>query len=132
MGGEAAFRIESAIAGPFVTVLSLVGPIDNGARAELQSRLGDPELTSRRVVVDLTRATLHDPWPLALLAESSARFRSHGGELVLVSDGNATVAPFVDNGSLPGLSCFGSLDDAMVELLRDLTKLGEWPPPATA
>jgi hypothetical protein len=106
--------------------------MDNGARAELQVRLGDPELTSRRVVVNLTKATLVDPWPFAFLAESSARFRAHGGELVLVSDGNATVAPFVDNGSLPGLRCFASLDDAVVELLRDLSKLGEWPPPATA
>jgi hypothetical protein len=123
VGGESAFRIESSSAGPFVTVLSLVGPMDNGARAELQARLGDPDLASRRLVVDLTKATLDDPWPLALLAESSARFRTHGGELVLVSDGS---------GSLPGVHSYTSLDDAMVELLRDVTKLGEWPPPAPA
>jgi hypothetical protein len=48
-----------------------------------------------------------------------------------VSDGNATVDPFVGDGSLPGLRWFRSLDDAMVELLGDLTKLGEWPPPVS-
>jgi hypothetical protein len=74
VGGESAFRIESSSAGPFVTVLSLVGLMDNGARAELQTR----------------------------------------------------------DGSLPGLRSYTSLDDAMVELLRDVTKLGEWPPPAPA
>ena len=126
------FRIESATAGPFVTVLSVGGPVEEAARADLEQRLADGSLASKRVVVDLGNATLYDSWPLALLAAAAARFRQHGGQLVVVSDGNATVEPFVGDSSLPGLQWFESLDDAMVELLGDLTKLAEWPPPVSA
>jgi anti-anti-sigma regulatory factor len=121
--------VESTHAGAFVTVLTVSGRVENGSRAELAGRLENPELSSMRVVVDLTEATLYDSWLLALLDESARRFREEGGELVVVSDGNATVEPFVGDGSLPGLRWFTSLDDAMVELLGDVTKLGEWPPP---
>ncbi|HYX88498.1 MAG TPA: STAS domain-containing protein [Gaiellaceae bacterium] len=123
------FSVETASAGPFVTVLTISGPVENGARKKLGERLADPELTSKRVVVDLTQATLYDSWPLPLLEESAERFRANGGELVLVSNQNATVEPFVGDSSLPGLRWFASLDEAMVELLADVTKLGEWPPP---
>jgi len=112
-------------AGPFVTVLSVLGRVEESARADLEQRLEDPGLASTRVVIDLSEATLYDSWPLTLLAASAERFREHGGELVLVADGNATVEPFVGDTSLPGLRWFASLDDAMVELL---TRLSDWPP----
>jgi hypothetical protein len=115
-------------AGPFVTVLSVLGRVEESARADLEQRLEDPGLASTRVVIDLSEATLYDSWPLTLLAASAERFREHGGELVLVADGNATVEPFVGDTSLPGLRWFTSLDDAMVELLGDLTRLSDWPP----
>ena len=123
--------MESASAGPFVTVLSISGRVENGAQNELAARLADPELTSKRVVVDLSNATLYDSWPLPLLEESVERFHAEGGDLVLVSNANATVDPFVGDSTLPGLRWFTSLDEAMVELLDDVTKLGEWPPPAS-
>jgi hypothetical protein len=125
-------KIERSDAGPFVTVLTLSGPVENGARGELRDRLQDQLLTSKRVVVDLTEAILYDSWPLPLLEESAERFREEGGQLVLVSDENATVEPFVGDRSLPNLRWFTSLDEAMVELLADVTKLAEWPPPASA
>jgi hypothetical protein len=56
-----------------------------------------------------------------------------GGRLVLVSGHNSTVRPFVADPSLAGLEWFTSLDEAMVELLGDVAKLGDWPPvPAIA
>lgn len=125
MPGNGSFRIESVGAGPFVTVLSVLGRVEESARADLEQRLEDPGLASTRVVIDLSEATLYDSWPLTLLAASAERFREHGGELVLVADGNATVEPFVGDTSLPGLRWFASLDDAMVELL---TRLSDWPP----
>jgi hypothetical protein len=115
-----------------VTVLTVSGRVENGSREQLVERLEDPSLSSKRLVVDLTEATLYDSWLLPLLEESARRLNENGRELVVVSEGNATVEPFVGDKSLPRLRWFDSLDDAMVELLGDVTKLGEWPPPESA
>lgn len=122
------YKIETASAGPFVTVLTVSGAVNDGAENELRVHLGQPELGSQNVVVDLTEATLYDSWPFPLLSDESRRLSEDGGRLVVVSGDNPTVKPFVGDSSLPGLRWFGSLDDAMVELLGDLAKLGEWPP----
>jgi hypothetical protein len=123
------YKIERAAAGPFVTVLTISGAIQDGAQDALRGHLGSPDLaSSQNVVVDLTEAVLYDSWPFPLLAGEAERFDGDGGRLVVVSGDNPTVKPFVGDASLPGLVWFASLDDAMVELLGALAKLGEWPP----
>lgn len=123
------FVIQRTPAGPFVSVLAVSGPVENGAAQEkLRCELVDGELASKSVVVDLTEATLYDSWPFPLLAGEARRLDGEGGRLVVVTGDNPTVRPFVGDDSLPGLEWFGSLDEAMVELLGDLAKLGDWPP----
>jgi anti-anti-sigma regulatory factor len=124
----AGFEIQRVPAGPFVSVLTLTGPVENGAQEQLRAELADGELVAKSVVVDLTEATLYDSWPFPLLAGEAKRFDEAGGRLVVVSGDNPTVKPFVGDPSLPALEWFESLDDAMVELLGDLAKLGDWPP----
>jgi hypothetical protein len=125
------YKIERAAAGPFVTVLTVSGAIQDGAQDALRGHLGNPDLASQNVVVDLTEAILYDSWPFPLLAGEAERLDGDGGKLVVVSGDNPTVRPFVGDSSLPGLVWFASLDDAMVELLGELAKLGEWPPAST-
>jgi hypothetical protein len=122
------YKIESASAGPFVTVLTVSGTVEDGVQGELRKVLREPEFPSRNVVVDLTEAVLYDSWPFPLLAGEAERFDGDGGRLVVVSGDNPTVKPFVGDPSLPRLEWFESLDDAMVELLGDLAELGDWPP----
>ena len=122
------FEVRRAPAGPFVSVLTVSGPVENGAQERLRVELGLPELASKRVVVDLTEATLYDSWPFPLLAGEARRLADHGGRLVVVSGGNPTVKPFVGDPSLPGVEWFESLHEAMVELLGGMAKLGDWPP----
>jgi anti-anti-sigma regulatory factor len=124
-------KIERSAAGPFVSVLTVSGAVEDGAEQDLRGQLGDPKLESQSVVVDLTEAVLYDSWPFPLLVEEAERLNGNGGRLVVVSGDNPTVKPFVDDPSLPGLRWFGSLDEAMVELLGDLATLGEWPPNET-
>jgi anti-anti-sigma regulatory factor len=124
-------KIERSAAGPFVSVLTVSGAVEDGAEQDLRGQLGDPELESQSVVVDLTEAVLYDSWPFPLLVEEAERLNGNGGRLVVVSGDNPTVKPFVDDPSLPGLRWFGSLDEAMVELLGDVATLGEWPPKET-
>jgi hypothetical protein len=126
----AGFEIRRAPAGPFVSVLTVSGPIENGAPEKLLAELAEGELASKSVVVDLTEATVYDSRPFPLLAGEARRFGDEGGRLVVVSGDNPTVRPFVGDASLPGLEWFGSLDEAMVELLGAVAKLGDWPPPA--
>ena len=121
-----AFAIESAPAGPFVTVLTLSGSVANGAQDKLRAQLEAPELSSQRVVVDLTEATLYDSWPLVVLADETRRLERAGGELVLVSGDNATVDPFVDEAALPGLRWFRSLNDALVDVLGEVVERAGW------
>jgi anti-anti-sigma regulatory factor len=123
------YRIESAKAGPYVTVLTVSGTVENGAQGALRRQLDSPANGSRSVVVDLTEAVLYDSWPFPLLVDEAKRLEEHGGRLVVVSGDNATVKPFIGDSSLPGLRWFTSLDDAMVELLGDVAALGDWPPP---
>jgi hypothetical protein len=122
------YKIETAQAGAFVTVLTVSGPVGNGAQHHLRSHLERAEHSTRKVVVDLTEAVLYDAWPFPLLSDESQRFAEGGGRLVVVSGDNPTVKPFVGDPSLPGLEWFDALDEAMVELLGDLARLGEWPP----
>lgn len=109
-------------------MLSVSGAVTDGAQDELRRQLDDPELRAQHVVVDLTEAVLYDSWPLPLLAEEASRSDRNGARLVVVTGGNSTVRPFVGDSSLPGLEWFDSLDDAMVELLGDVSRLGDWPP----
>jgi anti-anti-sigma regulatory factor len=125
------YKIDSAAAGPFVTVFTVSGAVSDGAQDHLRERLANPDLTSQKVIVDLTEAVLYDSWPFPLLAGEAQRLDGNGGRLVVVSGDNPTVKPFVGDPSLPGIVWFGSLDDAMVELLGDLAELGEWPPTGT-
>jgi anti-anti-sigma regulatory factor len=124
------YKIETAEAGPYVTVMTISGTIENGAELALRRELEKPETASRRVVVDLTEAVLYDSWPFPLLAREAKRLEQDGGQLVVVSGDNGTVKPFVADSSLPALRWFESLDDAMVDLLGNLAKLGDWPPQA--
>lgn len=117
MGEGRAFGIASGHAGPFVTVLTLKGSVENGAQEQLRERLAAPELASQRVVVDLTEAMLSDSSPLALLAEESRRFASAGGELVVVGD----------EAALPGVRRFSSLNEALEELLGEVVERAGWP-----
>ena len=121
------FGIQSAPAGPFITVLTLIGPVENGAQETLRAHLDGADLASQRVVVDLSEATLYDSWPLALLADELRRFEKAGGELVVVSGDNATVDPFVDEEALPGLRWFSSLKEALEELLGEVVERAGWP-----
>jgi anti-anti-sigma regulatory factor len=121
-------KIEAQRAGPFVTVLTVSGPVDESAESGLRQQLANRGLASRNVVVDLTEAVLYDSWPFPLLAQQAHRLEENDGRLVVVSGNNPTVKPFVGEPSLPGLVWFESLDDAMVELLGDMAKLGDWPP----
>ena len=114
------YTIEGASAGPFVTVLTVSGTVADGAQDELRRHLEAPELASRNVIVDLTEAVLSEPWPFPQLAGEAHRFGSNGEKLVVLSGSDPP---------LPGLRWFTSLDDAMVELLGELAKLGDWPPP---
>jgi anti-anti-sigma regulatory factor len=124
----ATLEITRARAGPFVSVVTVSGPLENGAQDRLRAELTEGEVASRSVVVDLTEATLYDSWPFPLLAGEARRFGDEGGRLVVVSGDNPTVAPFVGDSSLPGLEWFATLDGAIVELLGDVSKLGNWPP----
>lgn len=121
------FQIRRSVAGPFVSVITLSGPVVNGAQQKLEQELADPSLSAKRVVVDLTEATLYDSWPFPLLLEETYRFRSDGGELVVVSGANSTVEPFVLDGSLDGLRWCRSLDDALIELLGEVVERAGWP-----
>ena len=122
------YKIETARAGPYVTVLTVSGAVGNGAQNDLGGHLDRGESTARNIIVDLTEAVLCDSWPFALLADESRRYNENGGRLVVVSGDNPTVRPFVKDPSLPGLHWFESLADAMVELLGDVASLGDWPP----
>jgi anti-anti-sigma regulatory factor len=122
------FEIRRAPAGPFVSVLTVSGSIENGAQDKLRAELTSGELASKAVVVDLTEATIYDSWPFPLLAGEAQLFGHKGGRLVVVSGDNPTVKPFVGDASLAGLEWFKSLEEAMVELLGDVAKLGDWPP----
>jgi anti-anti-sigma regulatory factor len=121
-------KIEAQDAGPFVTVLTVSGPVDESAERALREQFAQREPVSHNVVVDLTDAVLYDSWPFPLLADQADRLEENNGRLVIVSGSNPTVKPFVGEPSLPGLVWFESLDDAMVELLGDMAKLGDWPP----
>jgi len=121
-------NIERSTAGPFVTVLTISGAVEDGAERALREQLAVPGLESQKVVVDLTEAMLFESPPSRLLADAAQRFNANGGRLVVVSGDNATVKPFVQDTSLPGLEWFASLDNAMVELLGEVASLGEWPP----
>lgn len=121
-------NIERSTAGPFVTVLTISGAVEDGAERALREQLAVPGLESQKVVVDLTEARLFESPPFRLLADAAQRFHGNGGRLVVVSGDNATVKPFVQDTSLPGLEWFASLDNAMVELLGEVASLGEWPP----
>jgi hypothetical protein len=121
------FEIRRSAAGPFVSVITLSGPVVNGAQQKLEQELADPTLSSKRVVVDLTEATLYDSWPFPLLLDETLRFHSDGGELVVVSGSNSTVEPFVQDGSLDGLRWCKSLDDALMELLAEVVERAGWP-----
>jgi anti-anti-sigma regulatory factor len=125
------YKIESASAGPYVTVLTISGAVGNGVETALRDQLDHAASASRNIVVDLTEAVLYDSWPFPLLADESLHFNQNGGRLVVVSGDNPTVKPFVRDPSLPGLHWFEALDDAMVELLGDVARLGDWPPPST-
>src|SRR4051794_20863467 len=125
------YKIETANAGPYVTVLTISGAVGNGVQAALREQLELAENGARNIVVDLTEAVLYDSWPFPLLADESRRFNENGGRLVVVSGDNPTVKPFVGDPSLPGLHWFEALDEAMVQLLGDLASLGEWPPAET-
>jgi len=120
------FEIRRTAAGPFVSVITLSGPVANGARAKLETELASPGLSSKRVVVDLTEAMLYDPSPFPLLIEETRRFRGDGGELVVVSGANSSVEPFVNDGSLDGLRWGKSLDDALMELLAEVVERAGW------
>ena len=121
------FAIEGATAGPYVTVLTLSGPVENGAHESLRAELAAPKLASQRVVVDLTEATLYDSWAFALLADETRRFERSGGQLVVVSGDNSTVDPFVDDPSLPGLRWFRSLNEALAVVLGEVVEQTSWP-----
>ena len=108
-------------------MLTLIGPVENGAQETLRAHLDGADLASQRVVVDLSEATLYDSWPLALLADELRRFEKAGGELVVVSGDNATVDPFVDEEALPGLRWFSSLNEALEELLGEVVERAGWP-----
>ena len=118
----------AAAAGPYVTVLTVAGPVGEGAESPLREQLASPGLASQKVVVDLTDAALFDSWLFPVLAEQAQRSEAEGGRLVVVSGNNPTVSPVTGDPSLPGLEWFESLDNAMVELLGDMAKFGEWPP----
>lgn len=121
------FEIRRSAAGPFVSVITLSGPVVNGAQLKLEQELADPSLSSKRVVVDLTEATLYDSWPFPLLLDETHRFHLDGGELVVVSGSNSTVEPFLQDGSLDGLRWCKSLDDALIELLAEVVERAGWP-----
>lgn len=121
-------EVRRELAGRFVSVLSVAGPLEDGSSEQLGTELAEPGLASTHVVVDLTEAVLYDSLPLVLLDSESKRFDGEGSRLVVVSGDNPTVKPFVGDPSLPGLTWFESLDEAMVELLGDMAKLGDWPP----
>ena len=125
------YKIETARAGPYVTVLTVSGAVSNGAQNDLREHLDRAEVAARNIIVDLTEALLYDSWPFPLLSEESSRFEHNGGRLVVVSGDNPTVKPFVGDASLPGIEWFAALDAAMVELLGDVARLGEWPPADT-
>jgi hypothetical protein len=120
------FEIRRAPAGPFVSVLTVSGPVENGAQEQLRASLADGDLASKRVVVDLTEATLYDSWPFPLLVEETQRFMDAGGVLVVVSGENATVEPFLAEADLDGLRWCDSLDDALMELLAEVVERAGW------
>jgi hypothetical protein len=127
-GPERETEVRREPAGRFVSVLSVTGPVENESSQQLGAELAEPGLASTHVVVDLTEAVLYDSSSLLLLDRESRRLGDEGMRLVVVSGGNPTVKPFVGDPSLPGLEWFDSLDQAMVELLGDMVKLGDWPP----
>ena len=126
MSKDREFRVDRTAAGPFVCVITVSGPVVNGAQQRLAAELAEPGLSSKRVVVDLTEATLHDSWPFPLLVGETHRFHADGGELVVVSGRNTTVDPFVHDESLSGLRWRKSLDDALVELLAEVVERTGW------
>jgi anti-anti-sigma regulatory factor len=120
------FGITRAAAGPFVSVITLSGPVMNGAQQKLAVELSDPGLSSKRVVVDLTETTLYDSWPFPLLVDETRHFHADGGELVVVSGENSTVDPFMHEGSLSELRWCKTLDDALIELLGEVVERAGW------
>lgn len=120
------FGISRTEAGPFVSVITLSGPVVDGAREKLEAELAVPGLSTKRVVVDLTEATLYDSWPFPVLIDQTRRYHTDGGELVVVSGSNSTVAPFVGETSLTELRWCKSLDDALIELLAEVVERAGW------
>ena len=110
--------IKSAKAGPFVTVLTVSGEVGN---SELRARLDDPEVGSRNIVLDLSAAVLLDAGPFPFLAEETTRLAEEGVNLVVVT-----------HRSMPGVRRFRALNDAMMDVLGDVAKLGDWPPAGLA
>jgi hypothetical protein len=107
-------------------VITLSGPVVSGACDELEAELAVPGLSTKRVVVDLTEATLCDSGPFPLLVGETRRYHANGGELVVVSGSNATVDPFVGEASLTELRWCKSLDDALIELLAEVVERSGW------
>jgi hypothetical protein len=122
-----AANIERSSAGPFVTVLTISGAVEDGAERALREQLAVPGLESQKVVVDLTEAMLFVSPPFPFLAKEAQRFGGHGGRLVVVSGDNLRVKPFPQDWPATGPEWFASLDHAMVELLGDVASLGEGP-----
>jgi anti-anti-sigma regulatory factor len=116
------FAVRTTSAGPFVTVLTLSGSLENGAKEQLHASLS--ALETKRVVVDLTEASVPDSRPLYQLVDETSRFEHAGGRLLVVSGRSAAVEQLLEGERLSGLRWLGSLDDAIFELLGDAVDRG--------
>jgi anti-sigma B factor antagonist len=84
---ELEFDVKTARIGSGAFVVSVAGEADMHSAPELERELRDVlRLSGKSVVVDLVEVGFVDSTVLGLLLRYQPRFRSRGGDLVLVSD----------------------------------------------
>jgi anti-sigma B factor antagonist len=89
------YRAHTARHGSATYVLAVAGELDLYVRPELEKELqAIVARGGRDVIVDLTAAEFLDSSIVGLLLHYLRELRSHGGELVLVSDDRRILRPF--------------------------------------
>ena len=84
---ELEFEVKTAQLGGDAFVVSVVGEADMQTAPELERELQDVlRLGGRSVAVDLVEVSFIDSTALGVLLRYQPRFRSRGGDLVLVTD----------------------------------------------
>jgi anti-sigma B factor antagonist len=114
------YRAHTARHGRSTYVLAVAGELDLYVRPELEKELqAIVARGGRNLIVDLTAAEFLDSSIVGLLLHYLRELRSHGGDLVLVSDDRRILRPFGILGFDRVFTIRPRLDDALAELPLD-------------